>query len=256
MRFDQFIPCDQLKPFIQVFAIQEADDENTYRVLPGTQVVIGFQFSGRLSIIGDGGESQLAVAGMSALSDRARFFKRSENIGSVLVYFREMGASPFFRQPIHELFRESVSLDNFWLRSELLVLQEQLYESKTDLQRIGHAEKFLLARLNPSQPDKLVAEAIALIQQANGNIRITELAEKLNISQSPLEKRFRQSVGATAKKFASIVRMKHVLNNLNSNASVTQVAYDAGFYDQAHFIREFKSFTGETPTSFLRDSDR
>jgi AraC-like DNA-binding protein len=254
MRFEHFLPCDQLRPFISFFAIQEAEEENIYRVLPDTSVVVGFQFKGRLSIIEDAHEGTLATSGITGLSDRYKTFKNSKDIGTVLVYFKETGASHFFKQPLHELFRESVSLENFLVRSELLVLEEQLYEAKTDHQRLRIVENFLIAQLKVTQPDKLVAAALAIIYKSKGNIRISELAKDLNMSLSPLEKRFRQTVGTTAKKFTSIIRMKHVVNNMKAQQSMPELAYQAGFYDQAHFIKEFKSFTGETPLTFFKGS--
>lgn len=256
MRFEHFIPCDQLKPFISFFVIQEAEEENIYRVLPDTSLVVGFQFKGRLSVIEDSHEAPLAASGITGLSDRHKIFKNSKDIGTVLVYFKETGASHFFKQPLHELFRESVSLENFMLRSELLVLEDQLYESRTDQQRLLVVENFLIAQLKFTPPDRLVAAALALIHNAKGNIRISDLAKDLSTSLSPLEKRFRQSVGTTAKKFASIIRMKHVIDNLQAPQSVPDLAYQAGFYDQAHFIKDFKSFTGETPLSFLKGSGK
>jgi AraC-like DNA-binding protein len=66
-----------------------------------------------------------------------------------------------------------------------------------------------------------------------------------------LEKRFRQAVGTSPKKFASIVRFKHVIQRYDSGRSLTELAYEAGFYDQAHFIKEFKIFTGDTPEGFF-----
>jgi AraC-like DNA-binding protein len=246
-----FLPCDILKPFIKSFVISETDQESTYNVLPDTGVVIGFQYKGRLHKIENDTPASLAISGITGLSDQSKTFQNSPNIGTVLVYFKEGGAAQFFRQPLHELFRESVSLDNFMLRSELLVLEEELAEAKTDNKRIAAVERFLLARMKTTEPDKLVMAALALIHKSKGNIRITELMNQLNISQSPLEKRFRQVVGTSPKKFASIVRLKNVVQQYNANTSLTEIGSEAGFYDQAHFIKEFKTFTGETPDKFF-----
>jgi AraC-like DNA-binding protein len=162
-----------------------------------------------------------------------------------------MGAAPFLKQPLHELFRDSVSLDNFMLRSELLCLEDQLAEAGTDKQRITAVEQFLIKRMTSTEPDKLVLAALALIHKSKGNIRIKDLSDQLHISQSPLEKRFRQVVGATPKKIASIVRLKNVIRHYDPDGSLTELAYEAGFYDQAHFIKEFKAFTGDTPENFF-----
>lgn len=253
MEFGTYIPCDILKPFVKSFAVQETTGENIYKVLPDTGLVIGFQYKGRLSRIQNGQETSLSISGVSGLADYSRIFKNAANVGTVLIFFKEAGATQFFRQPLHELFRESVSLDNFMLRSELLCLEEQLAEAKTNTKRIAAVEQFLISRMTNTEPDKLVLAALALIHKSKGNIRIKELMEQLHISQSPLEKRFRQSVGASPKKFASIVRLKYVIQQYNSANSLTELGYEAGFYDQAHFIKEFKTFTGDTPEKFFTE---
>lgn len=251
MRFDTYLPCDTLKPFVKAFVISESSKESTYKVLPDTGLVIGFQYKGRLSQLKNESRIPLDSSGLTGLHDSFRIFTNSADTGSVLVYFKEAGAVPFFSQPIHELFRESVSLDNFVLRSELLILEEQLCEAKTDTAKISVVEQFLISRLQQPATDNLVLAALSLIHKTKGNIRIKELTEQLHTSQSPLEKRFRQVVGTSPKKFASIVRFKHTLQLFDPQYSLTELGYDAGFYDQAHFIKEFKNFTGETPETFF-----
>ena len=252
MKFDIYIPTDILKPYIQSFVIQETVDENVYKVLPNTGLVIGFQYKGKLSYLDNENEKPLSTSGITGLRDSYRVFKNSKDIGTVLVFFKEAGAASFFRQPLHELFRESISLDNFMLRSELLLLEERLYEARSDETRIEVVEEFLISRLAYVEPDQLVLAALALIHKSKGNIRIKELMQQLHISQSPLEKRFRQAVGASPKKFASIVRLKNAIQHYSPQDSLTALSYEAGYYDQAHFIKEFKTFTGDTPETFFR----
>ena len=249
---ETYIPCDILKPYVRTFIISDPLPERTYKVLPDTGVVIGFQYTGKLFFLEDGKEMPLAASGVTGLRDRYRVFRNSSETGSVLVFFKEVGAAPFFRQPVHEIFMESISMENFMLRSELLIFEEQLCAARTNPDRIKVVESFLIARMSPHTEDKLVTTALALIHQNKGNIRINQLAQQLNISQSPLEKRFRKVVGASPKKFASIVRLKQAIANYNPEGSFTGLGYEAGFYDQAHFIKEFRNFTGETPESFFR----
>ncbi|HVU53580.1 MAG TPA: helix-turn-helix domain-containing protein [Puia sp.] len=255
MRFDTYIPQDILRPYIKHFAITESAGEATYKVLPDTGIVLGFQYRGRLSQVKDGQTTLLNPLGLTGIHDSYRIFKNSADIGTVLVYFREGGAAAFFRQPLHEVFRESISLDNFMLRSELLILEEQLCEAGADAGKIRALEEWLIERIRQITPDPLVMQALALIHQSKGNIRIKELAVQLHTSQSPLEKRFRQVVGATPKKFASIVRLKHTLQQYHPRNSLTDLGYEAGFYDQAHFIKKFSHFTGETPEEFFSGKD-
>lgn len=250
--YETYIPADRLKPFIRSFVIQEAAGEAAYRVLPDTGVVMGFQYKGRLFRVDEGNPTALDISGISGLADRSRSFRHLPGTGTILVFFKEAGAVPFFRQPLHELFGESVSLDNFLLRSELLCLEEQLVEAATNPERIALLERFLIGRMTQEEPDKLVLAALALIHKSKGSIRIKDLVQQLHTSQSPLEKRFRAAVGASPKKFASIVRLKNVLQQYPTAGSLTALGYEAGFYDQAHFIKEFKAFTGDTPEDFFR----
>jgi methylphosphotriester-DNA--protein-cysteine methyltransferase len=126
-----------------------------------------------------------------------------------------------------------------------------LAEVKTNAQRITTIERFLISRMTGTEPDKLVLAALSYIHKSKGNIRIKQLMEQLHISQSPLEKRFRQAVGASPKKFASIVRLRNVIQQYSPTGSLTELGYEAGFYDQAHFVKEFKTFTGDTPEKFF-----
>jgi AraC-like DNA-binding protein len=251
VKFDSYIPCDLLKPYIRILAISESEMANDYKVLPGTELVIGFQYKGKLSYSDGDKKIPLASSGLTGLMDQFRIFSHAGDIGSILVFFKEGAAVSFFRQPIHELFRESVSLDHFLLRSELLILEERLQASKIDPEKIALVEQFLISKMNTAPPDLLVTSAISMIYKSKGNIRIKELLTELHVSQSVLEKRFRQIVGASPKKFASIVRFKNTIYSYDRNKSLTDLGYEAGFYDQAHFIKEFRYFTGDSPEIFF-----
>jgi AraC-like DNA-binding protein len=189
--------------------------------------------------------------GITGLETNYRIFKNSANIGTVLVFFKETAAAAFFTTPVNELFAQSLALDHFFSHSLLEQMGEQLSEAETDMQRIQIVELFLISQLKYVTDDLLVMAAISLIGQAKGVIRIKDLAAKLNTSQSPLEKRFRKTVGASPKKFASIIRLRSIINDFPTGSSMTEIGYKIGYYDQAHFIKDFKTFTGETPEKFF-----
>ena len=254
MKFQPYLPCDKLKPYIKRFIVSESADELTYKVLPDTSLVMGFQYSGRLAYFDKATEVPLATSGITGLQDTFRIFKNSSSIGSILVVFTETGASAFFADPVNELFSESLPLDNFINRSVLNSIEEQLLEANTDQNRIHIIEQFLLSKFQERKADSIVLLALQHIYQSNGLIRMTDLADKLCISQSPLEKRFRRFVGASPKKFSSIVRAKHAISLLSSISKLTEIGLESGYYDQAHFNKEFKTFTGLTPTEFWQNS--
>ncbi len=252
MRFDKFIPTDKLKPYIKYFVVSENDIESEYKVFPSSGLVIGFQYKGQLTTVKDNRENKLTSAGVTGISDGYKIFKNSNNIGTVLVFFTEIGFTHFATHPANELFNLSISLDDIFNKSSVAEVKEKLAVATNDKQRIRIVEQFLLAQLKDIETDKLIVEAVKLIYQSKGTIRVKELNEKLFISQSPFEKRFRKVVGTTAKKFSSIVRFNTVLDSLNETKSLTEICYENNFFDQAHFIKDFKQFTGDTPENFKR----
>lgn len=252
MRFDKFIPTKQLKPYIKYFVVSENEIESEYKILPSSGLVIGFQYKGQLATIKEGTISQLSSAGITGISDSYKIFKNSKNIGTILVFFTEIGFAHFASHPANELFNQSISLDHVFDKNSILEIEEKLALTNTDKQRIQIVEKFMLSQLKDIQTDKLIVEAVKIIYQSKGIIRIKDLHEKLLISQSPFEKRFRKLIGTSPKKFSSIVRFNAVLKDLNNIKSLTELCYENNFFDQAHFIKDFKQFTGDTPESFKR----
>lgn len=248
----QFIPCDALKPYIQNLMVSESEQAQSYTVLPGTSLVMGFQYRGKLAYQQEKTAISLATAGITGILNSFRIFENTANTGTVLVIFKEAGAAYFFREPLHELYNESLSLDNLVARQELTDLEEQLSVSASDEERVGLIEQFLLSRIQPRKNDLLVNAAIQQIHLSQGHIRMTDLAEKLYTSKSPLEKRFRQVVGTTPKKFATIIRMKSALITMQSPIAEPN-EHQLGYYDQAHFIHDFKKFTGITPEQYLKN---
>lgn len=252
MKFDKHFPTEQLKSYIKYFVVSENELENEYKVFPSSGLVIGFQYKGQLAAVKDNTESKLTTAGITGITDGYKVFKNSADIGTILVYFTEIGFTHFASHPANKLFNLSLSLEDIFDKNSVTEVEEKLTIATTDKQRIKIVEQFLLSQLKDIETDKLIVEAVKLIYQSNGTIRIKELNEKLFISQSPFEKRFRKVVGTTAKKFASIVRFNTVLDNLNDSKTLTEICYENNFFDQAHFIKDFKQFTGDTPENFKR----
>lgn len=252
MRFDKFIPHDILRPYVKHIAISEADAAHTYKVFPTTGMVIGFQYSGALSTLQNNEPTLLSSAGITGITDSYRTFSNSPGTGTVLVYFTEAGFAHFSSCPANDLFNQSITLADIFDKHRIGETEERLSLATTDAQRIKTIGQFLISQLKDIARDKLVVEAVRLIYNAQGNIRISELANRLFTSQSPLEKRFRKVVGTTPKKFATIVRLNAVLDNIDATLSLTDLCYEHHFFDQAHFTRAFKQFTGDTPEQYRR----
>lgn len=252
MKFEKHFPTERLKDYIKYYVVSEQEVENEYKVFPSTGLVIGFQYKGRLSAVYDTGNTELSAAGITGLADQFKVFRNSAATGTVLVYFTETGLAHFAAHPANELFGLSIALEDIFDQHSVIEAEEKLAQAISDQQRIAIVERFFLKQLKDVQVDKLVVEAVKLIYNSKGAIRINELHRQLFISQSPFEKRFRKIVGTTPKKFASIVRFNTVLDQLNNTRSLSDICYENNFFDHAHLIKNFKQYTGATPDQFRR----
>ena len=173
---------------------------------------------------------------------------------TVGIRFKPGGGAAFFRLPLNELTDDTLDLRSLWGRCAD-ELAEQIAQSSTARTKIAHLEAFLLCRLDllPSFNPTLQS-AIAAIRQAHGDITVTALRTNLSLSERQLERSFLQYTGLTPRQFARLTRFRQVVSLLHQPAiPLTDVAYHAGYYDQAHFIHDFKALAGLTPRDYRRE---
>lgn len=222
------------------------------RILPDTSIVIAFRLRGHVSFSDNGTAHNLPQTVISGIRDSSRLVDYAKDTTNLLVVFKEGGAAAFFKEPMHELGSISVSLDYLIDPPKVNAIEEELAAADNDNQRILIVERFLLSELKKTQSDLLVCEAIQKIKLSKGDIKIKELVAGLPVSRDPFEKKFRKITGTSPKHFAAIIRLKNLIDNYTDAVSFTEAAYSAGYYDQAHFIKDFRSFTGQTPHDFFK----
>ncbi len=103
---------------------------------------------------------------------------------------------------------------------------------------------------NARKPLPAIGDAVRIIKQHNGVVRVKELAASLHISQDAFEKRFRALIGSTPKQYASIIRLRNLITKYPGYASLTEATYQAGYFDQSHFIKDFGLSPGMRQKSF------
>ena len=252
MKYSKYLPSAVLQPHIREFILLESELYVDSRAIPDTAMIMSFRYRGKVAKLDGDRKEALPATGISGLRKTIRAFQYDKQTSNLLVVFKEGRLNAFTRLPAHELFGQNMSCDNIFPSSALNELLERLADAADDEGRIKMIEAFLIERLNPrSRPDLLIGQALQVIQQQHGIIRIKELAASLYISQDAFEKRFRSLVGATPKQYASIVRMKDLIKNYPDYASLTDAAHRAGYFDQSHFIKDFRLFTGVAPKEFF-----
>ena len=223
-------------------------------ILPDTSMVMAFRYKGIVGYTEEGIDNSLPLSVITGIRKSARLVCYSKNAAALLIIFREGGAAAFFKEPMHELSDMSVSLDHLIQRQKIKDLEERLSEATDHPQRIAIVEHFLLSELKRTQTDMLVFHSIQKMQYTHGDIRIKDMLTDLHISRDPFEKRFRRVTGTTPKQFAGIIRLRYLIDHYTNDDSLTEAAYAAGYFDQAHFIKDFRAFTGQTPHAFFKSN--
>ena len=254
MTIDYHVPAKKLSPFIKAYLVIESRDGLENRVLPDTSLVMVFRFKGMVKQLVNSLDEELPSFVVTGLRKSGKQVNYSGNSGNVLVLFNEAGAAAFFKEPLHELFEENIPLGDLSGYRNLSAIEERLCEAADNADRIRLVEEFLLSRLGSYDPDKLILTALEKIHASKGLLRIKELADSLYISQDAFEKRFRKIVGTSPKQFSNIVRMKSIISDGRQNQVLADLAFNAGYFDQSHFNKDFKLFTGQTPKDFFKSS--
>lgn len=254
MKFETHQPTELLRPFIKAYTIIESQDEIANRILPTTSFALAFRLRGQISYLNDNSKIALPRVTLSGLRRSVRLIHYAPHSAAIVVSFRETGMAAFSKHAIHELFERSVASDAFFPLSEISSVEDRLAESESNASKIAIIERFLLSKITYPNPDTLVTQAIAKIYSVKGNIRMKALANSLHISQDAFEKRFRKKTGATPKQFSHIVKMNAVIRQNNITASLLDIVFENGYYDQPHFNKDFRIFTGQTPGEFFKAS--
>lgn len=162
-----------------------------------------------------------------------------------------LGARRLFGVPMHELVNRVVALDDLLGTGTLL---EELAEARGWEARFARVDAELTQRLGAAPaPHLAVRAAYARLVATRGMIAVGVLAGELGWSRRHLAARFREDIGVSPKALARLLRFERAMELLGGHRprDLADVAYECGYYDQAHFNRDFKAFAGATPVELL-----
>jgi AraC-like DNA-binding protein len=169
------------------------------------------------------------------------------------VHFKPGGAFSFFKMPAGELHNLHVSLEDLWGHQAGL-LRERLLEAQTPRKKLQLFEECLLKQaFRPLERHPAVDCALGLFRNIHTAPAIAELADHIGISSRRFIQLFANEVGLTPKLFARVRRFQQVLRKIRNGMdfSWADIAASCGYFDQAHFIHDFKEFSGINPTTYV-----
>lgn len=176
--------------------------------------------------------------------------------GIFAVRFHPEGFTPFATVSLKDMENRPVPLDELFA-DDGVTLAEEVLASETTEERISKVEEFLLAKLvSRESVDRITKESLELIFELNGQLSVDDLSGQLSIHRRQLERKFAAVIGLSPKQLSKIIRLQATLRMIANNrfTSLTAAAYEGNYYDQAHFIKDFKEFTGMSPKQFYANN--
>lgn len=170
----------------------------------------------------------------------------------IQINFTPLGAWRFFGLPMNELANQMVLLDDLG-DPELIGLRQRLGDERDWNERLRIAQGFVAHRLRQSpSADPALDWAYDHLLARAGDVHITDLAGKLEWSRKHLVNRFRTRFGLPPKAIARMIRFHRAVTMARSseNPGWADIAAACGYADQPHFTRDFREFSGMSPTAW------
>jgi AraC-like DNA-binding protein len=184
---------------------------------------------------------------------RALEFGYPPRTRSVGVHFKPWGPAPFLSMPAAELRDRPVTLEDVWRRPTVAALRERLAAADGPHEMLTLLEEELMRRLRERAGLGLIRHTGGVIAATGGAVAIGDLSVATGVSSTHLAQRFKELVGVTPKRLARSYRFVTTVLSINPAGPIDwgDLAYGAGYFDQAHFDHEFREFTGLTPTRYV-----
>ena len=256
MNYQVYLPSRELQNFVKCFWSLEDDGRSKpqkQRVVPDGCMEMIFHFGDRYRQYFNNGSSYIQPR--SFIFGQITHYLEIEPTGVtgiIAARFLPEGLQPLLPVPVSSLQDRAIVLSDIF-GEQAIQLEQALLTSGNIPQRIQLIESFLISKqTQPTRADTIIANCVEVIMRSQGKIGVADLAQQMKTTRRQLERRFASSVGMSPKRLARAVRLQAALRMLEQKKfdSLTDLAYENGYYDQAHFIRDFKEFTGTSPKSF------
>ncbi|MXV52376.1 helix-turn-helix domain-containing protein [Pedobacter sp. HMF7647] len=257
MKYQIIQPPVELASIIRYFWVLEGSVDKgqryVHRTLADCCPEMVFHYKGLFDdLIENGKSGKTFAACLAGQSDRYNRFSIDQDFGIFGVYLYPFAVPLIFNIPADELNNEMVDIQTI-IGAEGSELVEKLMFSKNNSGRIDILVEFFKKRLqnNKQQPAEIFS-AISEIIHSRSRQTVKELADDYCLSQRQFERKFKQFSGFSPKTFSRISRFQQALGTYSKPfSSLTEIAYDCGYYDQSHFIHDFKKFSGHNPNHYF-----
>ncbi len=257
MAYKNRAPVKHLSDFIKCYWYGEqklGPPNYEFEILPDSFIELVFCFGQNQTFIRKGSTiKEIGSAFVVGLLDSPIYIRCEGKIKTFGVRFYAWGFYPFIR-----VQSDSSATELDLMNLDLVLLNERLREciAEGDINRgFEELEETLLQFLRVKNEDFRITEASKEIYNDQGKSKLKQFFQKLRISERQLNRVFNFTIGLGPKGLSKRVRFQHVRDAIfeNPDISLTELAYEFNYTDQAHFINDFKAFANKTPSEFANE---
>lgn len=256
MNYQTFEPDQDLAAFVKCYWTLESPKEETpekQTIVPDGCMEMLFHYGDLYKQYLDNGNSMIQprcfVIGQLT---RPLEIEPTGETGIFSVRFHPEGFLPFTSIPIKAMENTAVSLEKLFGKDGQEI-EQQIINANSTSERIKLIEEFLLDRLTDIETiDRIVRSTVKTIITANGQLSVNDLSRDFKVNRRQLLRKFSSAMGLSPKQLSRTIRLQAALKMLLNNqfSNLAELAYETEYYDQSHFIKEFKEFTESTPKEF------
>jgi len=259
MKYREYPPHAALREDVRCLWILEQayPDGSIQDVTPDGCVELIFNFGSPYSPRNAAVDSRLPTAFLVGFQHKTIQFRVSGTVKIVAARLHAWAALTLLQDRIDAAANSVRGLGQDW---DQIVSQIAADVADGDYERAAmRLQGCLIERALVRRFDRRIVQAAAkLLHRTKGQYRIEELADYCQLSVRQLERGFQKTLGTTPKAFARTIRFEAAQRALmfDPRTDLTRIAYECGYFDQAHFIKDFKEFAGKTPSEYARSMAR
>lgn len=257
MLYKRFEPNTPLRPFVECYWVIENNDRTVVqqKIVPDgfPELIFHYAEPYRININGVWEtQSPCLLAGQI----RNHFFlENTGTSGMIGVKLKPTAVTRLFGIQMDQLTDKVLDAEEA-IGDCITRLGKSILGNKNHEQKVAVIETFLSSIEKNEYMGDVVDEAINIMVEHNGMLTISDVLQKLDVGERKLERLFQKYVGISPKFYSRIIRFNYIFSIVQEQSmSWSELALNAGFYDQSHFIKNFQEFTGEDPTEYFFEDE-
>lgn len=253
MQYHTIPPAPSISQFVRFHWFLESDRPYTHHAMADVCPELLFHYNGQFrEVMEDGREELSFLSGISAPTSRTRIFRIDRGFGMFGTYLYPHVLPLLFGLPVHEMTDQMIDLENI-ARPSFRELEDKIMNSRSRTEMVRQVEEFILQRLQKKEvPPPPVFGALQYILSTKETPKVSTLANDFFLSERQLERQFKKFTGFSPKQFIRIARFHRAMKYYGqSGIKLGEIALDCGYYDQSHFVHDFRQFSGLNPSTYF-----